>query len=110
MDSSGYSSFGGGGANVNQRIMNLGNSATFSRTNVQPIFNTPTHHQRQFNKHETMTFSSVGMTVLLKTDYRTVSNRKFFSQSGGLGANKGSPEWEEARLKKERMEAYVLNI
>ena len=114
MESSGYQSLGGGTSiggvvDHNQRNLNLANSATFSRTNIRPIYNTPKHNPK-FKQHETMTFGSVGMSVLLKTDYPSVSSKRLFSHSGGLGANKGSLEWEQARLKKERMAAYVRNI
>lgn len=42
-----------------------------------------------------------------KTDV-VVSNKKFFSNSGGLGAARvGSDDWLKAREKQERIQSYL---
>jgi hypothetical protein len=57
---------------------------------------------------ETMSFQSVGNSVLRKTDYSIVSNKRVFSYSRGLGPyNIGSDEWVKGKEKKERIQHYL---
>jgi hypothetical protein len=46
-----------------------------------------------------MTFSNIGSSIMKNTDYNTISNKKYFSKSGGIG----SDDWIRAKEKKERM-------
>jgi hypothetical protein len=51
-----------------------------------------------------MTFSNIGSSIMKNTDYNTISNKKYFSKSGGVGPSTiGSDDWIRAKEKKERM-------
>jgi hypothetical protein len=56
------------------------------------------------SKKEVLSF--VGSTIMRRTDV-VVSNKKFFSNSGGLGpVNIGSEDWRKAKERQERIAQY----
>ena len=63
---------------------------------------TPKHNFGR--KSENLTFTGIGSSIMRRTDYSMISNKKVFSRSGGLGpANIGSDDWVRAKDKQDRI-------
>ena len=61
-------------------------------------------HSLGSRKADNLTFTGIGNSIMRRTDYNVISNKKVFSQSGGLGpARIGSDDWVKAKEKQERM-------
>ena len=57
-------------------------------------------HSVGSRKGDHLTFSGVGNSIMRRTDYNVISNKKVFSMSGGLGpARIGSDDWVKAKEK-----------
>jgi hypothetical protein len=51
-------------------------------------------------KLDGLSFTTVGNSIMRKTDYNSISNKKVFSLSGGLGAYTiGSDDWRRGKEK-----------
>jgi len=59
------------------------------------------------HKEQHTSFSGIGSTIMRKKDI-VVSNKKLFSNSGGLGpVQAGSEDWMRAKEKHERMQIFL---
>jgi hypothetical protein len=68
-------------------------------------------HSLGSRKGDNLSFTGIGNSILRRTDYQVVSNKKVFSVSGGIGpARIGSDDWVKAKEKQERMQHFLRQL
>ena len=98
--------------NTNQYNLNLQRtrSLTYAPSTPSGSVLSP-HSQRSVSsskREKNLSFGGIGQTIMRKTDI-IVSNKKLFSNSGGLGPVRvGSDEWMKAKEKHERVQSYIM--